>query len=65
MKVKKRKFKRDTDINAFDKLKLMKDVMKNVDSSISVTYNLPEDTTWEEIYDFILKTNEAGVKSVS
>lgn len=64
-KEKKIIFKRDTDINAFDKLSLMKGVMQNVDSSISVTYNLPQDTKWENVYDFIIKANEAGVKSVS
>jgi len=58
-------FKKDTDVNAFDKLELMKGVMKNIDSSISVTYNLPEDVKEEVVYKFILKAHEAGVKSVA
>lgn len=58
-------FKRDTEINAFDKLKLMELVMKNIDSSISVTYNLPEDTKVSDIADFILKAYKSGVKSVA
>jgi ribonucleoside-diphosphate reductase alpha chain len=57
--------KRDTDVNMFDKLGLMKEVMKNVDSSISVTYNLPKAAEWKDVYKFIIDAHKADVKSVS
>lgn len=58
-------FKRDTDIHALHKLEMMKGVMKNVDSSISVTYNLPEDTSASDVYNFIIKAHDVGLKSIS
>ena len=39
--------------------------MEWVDSSISVTYILPEDTTTKKVYDFILKAYEKGIKSIA
>lgn len=59
------KFKNSTDVFALDKLKLMSKMMKWVDSSISVTYMLPENTKIESVYDFILKAYEKGVKSIA
>lgn len=59
------KIKKDTEINALDKLNLMKEVMQNIDSSISVTYNLPEGTDYKGVAEFILKAYKAGVKSVA
>ena len=59
------KFKKATEINPFDKLDLMSKVMKSVDSSISVTYLLPENTDTNEVYKFILKAKDKGVKSIA
>jgi ribonucleoside-diphosphate reductase alpha chain len=59
------KFKNPTDISPFDKLDLMSEMMKSVDSSISVTYMLPENTNWEDIYDFIILAHKKGVKSIA
>lgn len=58
-------FKKATEINPFDKLDLMSKVMKSVDSSISVTYLLPENTDINEVYKFILKAKDKGVKSIA
>lgn len=58
-------FKNSTEISAFDKLDLMGQIMKWVDSSISVTYMLPENTSTKKVYDFILKAYEKGVKSIA
>ena len=59
------KFKKATEISPLDKLDLMGKVMKSVDSSISVTYLLPEDTDINSVYKFILKAKEKGVKSIA
>jgi ribonucleotide reductase alpha subunit/intein/homing endonuclease len=59
------KFKKPTDIGVMEKLDLMSRVAKWIDSSISVTYMLPETTKWKEIYDFILETHRREVKSVA
>lgn len=58
-------FKCATDIKPIDKLELMARVMKWVDSSISVTYMLPEDSTWKDVYNFILAAHEKEVKSIA
>lgn len=58
-------FNESTNINHFDKLDLMSKVMKNIDSSISVTYNLPENSNENDIYDFILKAYQKNVKSIA
>lgn len=59
------KFKNPTDVSATDKLELMAGLMKSVDSSISVTYMLPEGTEWKDVYDFILLAHKKGVKSIA
>ena len=59
------KFKSATEVSALDKLDLMAGMMKSVDSSISVTYMLPEDTEWKDVYDFILLAHKKGVKSIA
>ena len=59
------KFKEATAISPFDKLDLMSEMMKSIDSSISVTYMLPENTDWQDIYDFILLAHKKGVKSIA
>jgi ribonucleoside-diphosphate reductase alpha chain len=39
--------------------------MKWVDSSISVTYLLPESSTWKDVYNFIMLAHEKEVKSIA
>ena len=41
------------------------ELMKDVDSSISVTYTLPENSTWKDAYDLIIKAYDKGVKSIA
>lgn len=59
------KFKESTEINPMDKLQLMSQVMKWVDSSISVTYMLPLGSTWKDVYNFILEAHKKEVKSIA
>ncbi len=58
-------FKDATQVKPLDKLDLMAKVMKWIDSSISVTYMLPEGTDWKEIYDFILEAYKREMKSIA
>lgn len=59
------KFKQAVDVPVKDKLDLMSRLMKDVDSSISVTYTLPEGSTWKDTYDLIVGAYEKGVKSIA
>lgn len=59
------KFKNATEVNPMNKLDLMSRAMKSVDSSISVTYMLPENTTPKDVYKFILAAYNKGVKSIA
>lgn len=59
------KFNNATQVNVMDKLDLMSKLMKYVDSSISVTYNLHEDSKWEDTYNLIIEANKRGVKSIA
>lgn len=59
------KFVPATGVPANKKLDLMAQVMKWVDSSISVTYMLPEDADWKDVYNFILDGWKKGVKSIA
>ena len=59
------KFKDSTEIEPMDKLNLMSQVMKWVDSSISVTYMLPIGSTWKDVYNFILEAHKKEVKSIA
>lgn len=59
------KFKSSTDVLATDKIDLMSKLMEYCDSSISVTYMLPENTEWKDVYDFILLARKKGIKSIS
>ena len=56
-------FKQATDIRVMDKLELMSKLMQWVDSSISVTYMLPEKSTSKDVFNFIMAAYEKGVKS--
>ena len=59
------KFKGSSDVTAFEKLYLMEGVSKWIDSSISVTYMLPEKTDWKDVYDFIILAHKKGLKSIA
>ena len=59
------KFKQATEVPTLDKLDLMAKLMKDVDSSISVTYTLPEGSTWEASYELIVEAYKRGVKSIA
>ncbi|MCK9458556.1 MAG: hypothetical protein M0R80_02870 [Proteobacteria bacterium] len=59
------KFRCATEIHPNEKLDLMAQVMTWVDSSISVTYLLPEGSDWKTVYDFILLAHEKEVKSIA
>lgn len=59
------KFKRADQVNILEKLDLMSRVMKWVDSSISVTYLLPENSDWKDVYKLILEAHKKGVKSIA
>ncbi len=59
------RFKTATEVPVQDKLDLMSRLMKDVDSSISVTYTLPEGSTWKDTYDLIVGAYEKGVKSIA
>lgn len=59
------KFKAAKDVTAMEKLELMAGVSKHVDSSISITYMLPETTAIEEVEEFILSAHKFGVKSIA
>ena len=58
-------FIKATEVNAFNKLDMMSKLMKNVDSSISVTYTLDENSSWKDIYNLIIEANNKGVKSIA
>jgi ribonucleoside-diphosphate reductase alpha chain len=59
------KFRTSTQVSAMDKLQFMAQVMKWVDSSISVTYMLPEGSTWKDVYNFIIEAHKKEVKSIA
>ena len=59
------KFKGSTDVSPMDKLDLMAKAMKWIDSSISVTYTLPTNTNWKDVYNFIIEANKREVKSIA
>ena len=58
-------FKSATDITVDEKLDLMAKVQKNIDSSISVTYMLPESSTWKDAYNLIVSAHKKEVKSIA
>lgn len=59
------KFKESPEITPMEKLDLMSQVMKWVDSSISVTYMLPIGSKWEDVYEFILEAHRREIKSIA
>ncbi|MEK6880891.1 MAG: hypothetical protein AABY22_14825, partial [Nanoarchaeota archaeon] len=54
-----------TEINPLKKLDLMSKVMRWIDSSISVTYLLPEKSSWKDVYNFIIEAHKKEVKSIA
>ena len=58
-------FRSATEITCTEKIELMSRVMKWVDSSISVTYMLPEGSDWKDVYNFIMLAHEKEVKSIA
>jgi ribonucleoside-diphosphate reductase alpha chain len=59
------KFKSATNIDHLDKLNLMCDVAKWVDSSISTTYLLNEKSNWKDVYNFILEAHKKDLKAIA
>jgi ribonucleotide reductase alpha subunit len=58
-------YKDATKIPPLEKLEFMSCLMKDCDSSISVTYMLPEDSKWQDVYEFILEAYKKEVKSIA
>jgi len=50
------------EVDPFDKITLQGTAQKYIDSSISITHNLPEDITEEEVYKMALYAYEIGCK---
>lgn len=59
------RFRKPTEVSPFEKLDMMSAMMENIDSSISITYLLPENTDWKDVYNFILQAHKKGVKSIA
>jgi len=59
------RFKTSTEISPMKKMDLMAKVMKWIDSSISVTYMLPENTKIHDVENFLLEGWKRGVKSIA
>ncbi|MBC8550143.1 MAG: hypothetical protein H8D23_10905 [Candidatus Brocadiales bacterium] len=58
-------FKGSREIPPLNKLNLVSKVAKHIDSSVSVTFMLGEDSTPEDVEDFIIKTHDVGLKSIA
>jgi len=58
-------FRGSLEITPLEKLDLMARLMKDCDSSISVTYMLPEGTDWKDIYTFIVEAYKRELKSIA
>jgi len=58
-------FKGSRDIAPLDKLSLVSQVAKHIDSSVSVTFMLAEDSSDKDVEDFIMKTHDVGLKSIA
>ena len=58
-------YKDATHIDPLEKLEFMSCLMKDCDSSISVTFMLPETSKWEDTYEFILQAYKKEVKSIA
>lgn len=54
-----------TNILPLAKLEFMATLMKDCDSSISITFMLPETAKWEDVYEFILQAYKKEIKSIA
>lgn len=52
-------------INNMEKIQLMAVLQRYIDSSISITYNLPKDATSTDVEDIYMATWKAGLKGVT
>jgi len=59
------KFKNSTEVAVNDKLDLMTKIMNWIDSSISVTYILQEESKIKDVYDLILNAYKNNLKSLT
>jgi ribonucleoside-diphosphate reductase alpha chain len=59
------KIQSSTEISPMNKLQMMTQVMKWVDSSISTTYLLPEGSDWKSVYKFIIEAHKKEIKSIA
>lgn len=53
------------DINPLDKVKLIAEAQKYIDSSISVTFNLPEEATVEEVKNIYIEAWKQELKGIT
>ncbi len=60
-----RDFTTSLDIDPKKKLNLMSELAKHIDSSLSVTFMLPEDSKVEDVEDFIMSAWKQGLKSIA
>ena len=58
-------FKPAHKIDPFKKVELMSKFAKWIDSSMSVTYNIPENSTYETVQDIYYKAWKSGIKSIA
>jgi len=58
-------FKGSKDIVPLEKLNLVSQVAKHIDSSVSVTFMLAEDSITKDVEEFILEAHKAGLKSIA
>lgn len=59
------RFRKASEVDPMDKLDLMVEVARYVDSSISTTYMLPPDSDWKRVADFLQTASSRGLKSVA
>lgn len=59
------KFTGSTNINVGDKLELMSILAKDIDSSISTTYMLPEGSKWQDTYNLYIDAWKKELKSIT
>lgn len=58
-------FKGSRDISPLNKLNLVSEVAKHIDSSVSVTFMLAEDSSTKDVEKFIIKAHDKGLKSIA
>jgi ribonucleoside-diphosphate reductase alpha chain len=58
-------FKGSMNIDPMDKLKLVSEIAKHIDSSVSVTFMLSDSSTVEDVEKFILEAHKRNLKSIA